>query len=66
MGAVFVGICAGGITGCVVGFFLGYAWSESNVADKISSFAADVYADSLEFKNDIKREIRELKDDIKK
>lgn len=62
---IFLFLC-GSFIGAVIGFYLGYILAEKNVSDKISSFASDVYMDSMQFKNDVKREIRELRDDLKK
>lgn len=52
--------------GSVIGFFVGYLWFEQKVAEKVHHFSADIYSESLEFRDDIRREVRELRDSLKK
>lgn len=66
MGEILIALSVGALFGGACGFYIGYAWSESRIADKVTRFAGDVYSEIVELKSDIKREIREFKDDIEK
>ena len=65
MGQVLISMSLGVAVGSVLGFYIGYAWAESNLGDKVREAVMDIRTDTIEFKGEIKKEIRELLDSIK-
>jgi len=65
MGEILIAVSLGATLGSVLGFYIGYAWAESNLGDKVREAVVEIRTDSIDFKNDIRKEIKELLDSIK-
>jgi len=65
MGEILIAVSLGATLGSVLGFYIGYAWAESNLGDKVRDAVVEIRTDSIDFKNDIRKEIKELLDSIK-
>lgn len=65
MGEILIAVSFGATLGSVLGFYIGYAWAESNLGDKVREAVMDIRTDTIEFKGEIKKEIKELLDSIK-